>query len=1018
MKKTRKVQASSKKMLTTASALSILAAPALAGVTAAPAMAQTAGGDNSAVNESFSNGVSNPADWVFAGNACLTNGGDANNCATKGQSDEGWNGDPNKSKGWVQLTSAKRSGTPLLKGVNGSPLLGEEKGAALYNKEIPAPRGLEITFDQIQGGGYVERIVNNKATERDTTRGADGIGFFLVDGAKTKTLDENAIGSYGASFSYASVQRDHKDQPHKGVDNGVIGLSLDSWGNFGRAGNTWELAKNSENPGHAPEASSLRAAKDLKGGEACVRDPRGNIKVPQIDMGNPLGSLGTLTDCHSWGLIKVGEKAGYYAEDKDWEPTGDVMSLRGPGNGMDGYALKASTGYNLNNGVDQGSINTLFGLKSFRANANLDASGIPDLDGILNGNVDLGGMITKIPSLLGQFGSITNLKDAKIQPSFTHYKNIKVTIDPKTAGSDKVKVTVAAKAESESDYPTQVNNTRPYLETYVPASAIPDTYKFGFSASTGAGTDVHAIRNVKVTPLPSELKLEKDVANKKKSYAVGDTIDYTFKVTNKGKVDMKNIAIKDDVLDSAAKCNPTDIAVGASTTCTGTHKLTEADLKKTDKNKSGYIENDEFVNFATATGKRADNGTDVESNRDDARVPVKTPVKPAPTPDKPSPTPDKPEMSLVKDIDTESELHKDSYVAGDKVPYTFTVKNTGSVKITNVTVVDDKADEGSITGGKTELEPGESTVFKGVHTLTEEEASQPEFTNTAHAEGDDPKGNRVKTPEDSETIHFNKLNLVKDVDTSSEFAKDTYAAGDKVPYVFTVTNNGGVNIKNVTIADDKIDEPATGEKTELAPGESAKFYGFHTLTEEEAAQPEFTNIAHANGEDPNGTPVKSNEDTETVPTGMNKLTLVKDIDTESELHKDAYSAGDKIPYTFKVTNESPVAIHDIMILDGALDSDAKGDKTELQPGETGTFKGTHTLTADEAKQPEFINVAEASGLDPQDKEVKSNTDDAVAPTKPASPLANTGASVIGLGVGALVLALAGVGLFVARRKNA
>ena len=59
---------------------------------------------------------------------------------------------------------------------------------------------------------------------------------------------------------------------------------------------------------------------------------------------------------------------------------------------------------------------------------------------------------------------------------------------------------------------------------------------------------------------------------------VGETIDYTFTVTNTGNVTVDGIVVNDDRLDAPAVCTASSLAPGESTTCVGTHTVTQAEL--------------------------------------------------------------------------------------------------------------------------------------------------------------------------------------------------------------------------------------------------------------------------------------------------------------------------------------------------------------------------------------------------------------------------------------------------------
>ncbi|XRQ16234.1 hypothetical protein ACN3XK_36845, partial [Actinomadura welshii] len=93
----------------------------------------------------------------------------------------------------------------------------EETGAVLFDTPVPARNGLVVTFEQWQYG--------------NTTRApADGISFFLTDGAGRLTTP----GAFGGSLGYA--QRLPADRPGAqvvpGVADGYLGIGLDVTGDY------------------------------------------------------------------------------------------------------------------------------------------------------------------------------------------------------------------------------------------------------------------------------------------------------------------------------------------------------------------------------------------------------------------------------------------------------------------------------------------------------------------------------------------------------------------------------------------------------------------------------------------------------------------------------------------------------------------------------------------------------------------------------------------------------------------
>ncbi|MEV0891667.1 hypothetical protein [Promicromonospora sp. NPDC050262] len=125
---------------------------------------------------------------------------------------------------------------------------------------------------------------------------------------------------------------------------------------------------------------------------------------------------------------------------------------------------------------------------------------------------------------------------------------------------------------------------------------VPETYKFGFSASTGQFTDVHLIRNVVLESVdPSPILTLTKVADDPGPYQLGDTVTYTYRVTNSGLAPVTDLEVLDDRIPDVV-CDATTLgALGDApdneTTCRGVYTVTAED-----------IEAGEVVNTATASG--------------------------------------------------------------------------------------------------------------------------------------------------------------------------------------------------------------------------------------------------------------------------------------------------------------------------------------------------------------------------------------------------------------------------------
>lgn len=162
------------------------------------------------VDESFT-GATADSDFTAVGPACLT--GAAPEQPPAGNAAHPLGGCPDTAVGPVP----PRNGAPY--GYLQLTDAGNDRSAAvIHNKALPANEGLEVSFDQWQYGGT------------PVANPADGISFFLVDGAS----DLSAPGAFGGSLGYA--QKLPNDDPSMdfvpGVDHGYLGVGLDVLGNY------------------------------------------------------------------------------------------------------------------------------------------------------------------------------------------------------------------------------------------------------------------------------------------------------------------------------------------------------------------------------------------------------------------------------------------------------------------------------------------------------------------------------------------------------------------------------------------------------------------------------------------------------------------------------------------------------------------------------------------------------------------------------------------------------------------
>lgn len=76
--------------------------------------------------------------------------------------------------------------------------------------------------------------------------------------------------------------------------------------------------------------------------------------------------------------------------------------------------------------------------------------------------------------------------------------------------------------------------------------------------------------------------------------------------------------------------------------------------------------------------------------------------------------------------------------------------------------------------------------------------------------------------------------------------------GDQIEYTIVVVNTGNVSLYDVEVTDNNADSFEVGLVEEMASGEEVTFSATHTVTQDDINRLFVSNLAKAEGEDPNG----------------------------------------------------------------------------------------------------------------------------------------------------------------------
>jgi uncharacterized repeat protein (TIGR01451 family) len=214
------------------------------------------------------------------------------------------------------------------------------------------------------------------------------------------------------------------------------------------------------------------------------------------------------------------------------------------------------------------------------------------------------------------------------------------------------------------------------------------------------------------------------------------------------------------------------------------------------------------------------------------------------------------------------------------------------------------------------------------------------IVNTANVSSD------TNDPDPGNNTASEETNMSYNADFSIEKSADvdTATVGDVINYTYTVNNTGDVTLTNVTVTDSLLGA-VTLNKTSLAPNELATGMLNYTVTETDLCA-NITNNATANATDPCGNVLSKVSEEVSVSTSYNA-----NFSIEKTADKTSVSVGDVINYTVTVNNTGNASLSNVTVIDtlitltgptGDTDSD-----NELDPNETWTYTGSHTVTQDE-----------------------------------------------------------------------
>ena len=462
-------------------------------------------------------------------------------------------------------------------------------------------------------------------------------------------------------------------------------------------------------------------------------------------------------------------------------------------------------------------------------------------------------------------------------------------------------------------------------------------------------------------------------------YKLGDTIEYTITVTNRGDKAMTEITVTEEtgneivsvsgegvgefeIAENGLSVTIASLEPGATATITAKHTVTQTDLYE------------ETIGNTVNVSAKYDGRDIVDEAEDEVTTEGVQPRIVV-------------EKAIAQVVRGQETLMGDGltgYIAdfGDVITYSVQVTNAGNVDLVNVQLTDPMWKQTAEAIG--ELAQGaSSSVYQYSHTVTEADVAAGKIENTAMATGA-AKGDASKTAQDADTVTVStataepNLVVTKEV-TSKPEGNDGYALGETISYKLTVQNTGNQSItEDITVADSLagIVNTTVAENIVYSNGTWTIKGGLAARASEEItytymvqeADIELGYVANAVTASGGGHEDTDDETVETEDPNPS-LSVTKKATGEPE-EGGKYALDETVTYEVVVTNNGNVTLTNVVVTDertGAVFTKIDGAEiangtnaytiASMAPNASHTFEVTYEVTEDD-----ILDAADANGM--------------------------------------------------------
>ncbi|MBP0905118.1 gliding motility-associated C-terminal domain-containing protein [Mariniflexile gromovii] len=465
----------------------------------------------------------------------------------------------------------------------------------------------------------------------------------------------------------------------------------------------------------------------------------------------------------------------------------------------------------------------------------------------------------------------------------------------------------------------------------------------------------------------------------------GETITYTFTVSNEGNTSITNVVITDPMLTGAIALTSGDtdsdnqLDVNETWVYTSNYTITQDNID------AGLVSNQATVT-GTSTGGMAvsDLSDDNSVLEDDA---TKTTLCRTQA------------IAIIKQASLNDENSNGCSEDGETISFIFTVSNQGNTSLSTVTVTDPLLTDPIVynsgdTDADGKLDVDELWIFSGTYNITQPNVDAGIVVNQATAEAISPSGITVTDLSDDNSVLEDDIltvslcqapaiaviNIGVFNDENSNGCSDV---GETITYTITVTNQGNTGLLNVSVTDALLGGSLTLSSGDLdsnnilSLGEMWRYSGNYTITQADINTGFVTNQATAEGTSLLGVIVSDvsdessileNDATQTTLCQSSEIALIKTA-SFNDLDNDGCSnVGETITYSFEVTNQGNLSIASVILTDAFLGGTialASGDTdsdNELDITETWMYTANYTITQANIDAGLVSNQATVTGI--------------------------------------------------------